>query len=103
MAAVKVLPEYGLVYDTESGKIAPESGNMVKYTMGTVNASLDKLDKYADDLLNSLAPTGSFLESFPGREKSLYYASIFTNIFYGFIFGLITAFVIVFLRAGGLI
>ncbi len=103
MAAIKVLPEYGLVYDTETGKIAPESGNMVKYTMGSVNTALDKLDKYADDLVNSLAPTGSFLESFPGREKSLYYAGIFTNIFYGFIFGLIAAFIIVFLRAGGMI
>ena len=103
MAAVKVLPEYGLVYDTETGKIAPESGNMVKYTMGSVNTALDKLDKYANDLMNSLTPTGSFLESFPGREKSLYYASIFTNIFYGFIFGLLVAFVVVFLRFKGMI
>jgi len=103
MAAIKVLPEYGLVYDTETGKIAPESGNMVKYSMGTVNAGLDKMDKYADDLMNSLAPTGNFLESYPHREKSLYYASIFTNIFYGFIFGLIGAFVIVFLHLAGLI
>ena len=103
MAAIKLLPEYGLVYDTETGKVAPESGNMVKYSMGTVNASLDKMDKYADDLMNSLAPTGNFLESYPHREKSLYYASIFTNIFYGFIFGLIGAFVIVFLHLAGLI
>lgn len=103
MAAVKLLPEYGLIYDTDSGKVMPESGNMVKYAMGPVNAGLDKLDKYADDLVNSLAPTGNFLESFPHREKSLYYASIFTNIFYGFIFGLIGAFVIVFLRLAGLI
>lgn len=103
MAAVKVLPEYGLVYDTETGKIAPESGNMVKYTMGTVNTALDKLDKYADDLMNSLAPTGNFLESYPHREKSLYYAGIFTNVFYGFIFGLLFAFVIAALRYGGMI
>ena len=103
MAAVKVLPEYGLVYDTDTGKVAPESGNMVKYTMGSVNTALDKLDKYADDLVNSLAPTGNFLESFPNRNMSLYYAGIFTNIFYGFIFGLIVAFVFVFLRFGGLI
>jgi tetrahydromethanopterin S-methyltransferase subunit B len=103
MAAIKLLPEYGLVYDTDTGKVAPESGNMVKYTMGSVNTALDKLDKYADDLVNSLAPTGSFLESFPGRETSLYYAGMFTNIFYGFIFGLLAAFVIVFLRHGGLI
>jgi len=45
MAAVKLLPEYGLVYDTDTGKVAPESGNMVKYTMGSVNTALDKLDK----------------------------------------------------------
>ena len=95
MAAVKVLPEYGLIYDTETGKIAPESGNMVKYGMGPVNTALDKLDKYADDLMNSLAPTGNFLESWPGRTKSLFYASIFTNIFYGFIFGLAAAFLLV--------
>ena len=101
MAIVKVLPEYGLVYDTDSGKIAPESGNMVKYAMGPVNAGLDKMDKYADDLVNSLSPTGNFLESFPHRDKSIYYASIFTNIFYGFIFGLIGAFLLVFLHRGG--
>ena len=61
------------------------------------------MDKYADDLMNSLAPTGNFLESYPHREKSLYYASIFTNIFYGFIFGLIGSFVIVFLHLAGMI
>jgi tetrahydromethanopterin S-methyltransferase subunit B len=103
MGSVKVLPEYGLILDTDTGKIVPESGNMVKYGMGPVNTALDKLDKYADDLMNSMAPTGNFLESFPHREKSLYYAGIFTNIFYGFIFGLLVAFVIVFLRFKGLI
>ncbi len=101
--AIHVLPEYGLILDVDTRKVVPESGNMVKYGMGPVNDALDKLDKYADDLVNSLAPTGNFLESFPHREKSLYYASIFTNIFYGFIFGLIVAFVIVFLRLKGLI
>jgi tetrahydromethanopterin S-methyltransferase subunit B len=103
MAAIKLLPEYGLIYDTDTGKIAPESGNMVKYSMGGVNASLDKMDKYADDLVNSLAPTGNFLESFPNRTKSLYYAGIFTNIFYGFIFGLSAAFLIVLLLKAGMI
>ena len=34
MAGIKLLPEYGLVYDTDTGKVAPESGNMVKYSMG---------------------------------------------------------------------
>ncbi len=95
MAAIKLLPEYGLVYDTDTGKVAPESGNMVKYAMGGVNAALDKMDSYANDLMNSMAPTGNFLESFPNRSKSLFYASIFTNIFYGFIFGLVVAFLLV--------
>ena len=97
MAAIKLLPEYGLIYDTDTGKVAPESGNMVKYSMGGVNAALDKMDSYATDLMNSLAPTGNFLESFPGRTKSLFYASIFTNIFYGFIFGLVGAFILLLL------
>ncbi|WP_174591306.1 tetrahydromethanopterin S-methyltransferase subunit MtrB [Methanocella conradii] len=103
MGVVKLLPEYGLVYEVETGKVVPESGNMVKYSMDPVNAALDKLDKYADDLMNSLAPTGNFLESFPHREKSLYYAGIFTNMFYGFIFGLLVAFLVVILRFMGLI
>ena len=103
MAAIKLLPEFGLIYDSDTGKVAPESGNMVKYSMGPVNTGLDKLDKYADDLMNSLTPTGSFLESFPHREKSLYYASIFTNIFYGFIFGLVFSFVVAFLHYKGMI
>lgn len=97
MAALKLLPEYGLVYDTDTGKVAPESGTMLKYTMGGVNAALDRMDKYANDLMNSLAPTGNFLESFPHRDMSLFYASIFTNIFYGFIFGLCAAFLLVIL------
>ena len=98
MAAIKLLPEFGLVYDSDTGKVAPESGNMVKYAMGGVNAALDKMDSYANDLMNSLAPTGNFLESWPNRTKSLFYASIFTNIFYGFIFGLCAAFLLVVLK-----
>ena len=97
MAAIKLLPEYGLIYDSDTGKVAPESGTMVKYAMGSVNAALDKMDNYANDLMNSLAPTGNFLESWPRRDRSLFYASIFTNIFYGFIFGLVAAFVLLLL------
>jgi tetrahydromethanopterin S-methyltransferase subunit B len=51
--------------------------------------------------MNSLTPSGGFLESFPGREKSIYYASIWTNIFYGFIFGGIAAFLFVMLKLEG--
>ena len=103
MAAIKLLPEYGLIYDSDTGKVAPESGNMVKYTMSTVMESLNKMEKYADGLMNSLAPTGSFTESWPNRTKSLFYASIFTNIFYGAIFGLVAAFLLVVLHMAGMI
>ncbi|MCD1296192.1 tetrahydromethanopterin S-methyltransferase subunit B [Methanocella sp. CWC-04] len=102
MAFVKILPEYGLSYNIETGKLQPEGG-VVKYNFKPINEKIDKLDAYADDLMNSLTPTGNFLESFPGREKSLYYAGIWTNIFYGFIFGGFAAFLVVLLKMGGLI
>jgi tetrahydromethanopterin S-methyltransferase subunit B len=94
---VKLLPEYKLSYNLKTGKIEPEAGGVVKYNFKPINENLDKLDKYADDLLNSLTATGEFLETFPGRGKSLYFASIATNLFYGFIFGGIAAFVLVML------
>jgi tetrahydromethanopterin S-methyltransferase subunit B len=103
MTYVKLLPEFGLSYNLESGKVEPEAGGVVKYNFKPINENLDKLGTYADDLVNSLAPEGAFLESFPGREKSIYYASIWTNIFYGFIVGGIAAFLFVMLKSKGLI
>jgi tetrahydromethanopterin S-methyltransferase subunit B len=103
MTYVKLLPEFGLAYNIDNGKVEPEAGGVVKYNFKPINENLDKLGTYADDLVNSLAPEGAFLESFPGREKSIYYASIWTNIFYGFIFGGIAAFLFVMLKYKGLI
>jgi tetrahydromethanopterin S-methyltransferase subunit B len=104
MTFAKLLPEFGLAYNIETGKVESEkgaAGGVVKYNFKPINENLDKLDAYADDLVNSLAPEGGFLESFPGREKSIYYASIWTNIFYGFIFGGIAAFLFVMLKLEG--
>lgn len=105
MTYIKLLPEFGLAYNTETGKVEAEAGGaaggVIKYNFKPINENLDKLGTYADDLVNSLAPTGAFLESFPGREKSIYYASIWTNIFYGFIVGGIAAFLFVMLKAEG--
>jgi tetrahydromethanopterin S-methyltransferase subunit B len=98
MTYIKLLPEFGLSYNIENGKVEPEAGGaggVVKYNFKPINESIDKLDKYTDDLMNSLVPTGAFLESFPGRTMSIYYASIWTNIFYGFIVGGIAACVFV--------
>jgi tetrahydromethanopterin S-methyltransferase subunit B len=107
MTYAKLLPEFGLAYNIEAGKVEPEAGGaaggVVKYNFKPINENLDKLGTYADDLVNSLAPTGAFLESFPGRGMSIYYASIWTNIFYGFIFGGIAAFLFVMLKYKGLI
>jgi tetrahydromethanopterin S-methyltransferase subunit B len=103
MTYIKLLPEFGLAYNIESGKVESEKGGVVKYNFKPINENLDKLGTYADDLVNSLAPEGGFLDSFPGREKSIYYASIWTNIFYGFIFGGIAAFLFVMLKYKGMI
>jgi len=104
MTYVKLLPEFGLSYNLESGKLEPEAGGgVVKYNFKPINENLDKLGTYADDLVSSLAPSGAFLESFPGREKSIYFASVWTNIFYGFIVGGIAAFLFVMLKYGRLI
>jgi tetrahydromethanopterin S-methyltransferase subunit B len=101
---IKLLPEYKLEYGVENGKVEPAAGaagGVVKYNFKPINENLDKLGTYADDLVNSLAPSGAFLESFPGRDKSIYYASIWTNIFYGFIFGGVAAFMYVMLKMKG--
>lgn len=107
MTYTKLLPEFGLSYNIEKGTLEPEAGGaaggVVKYNFKPINENLDKLGTYADDLVNSLAPSGGFLESFPGREKSIYIASIWTNIFYGFIVGGIAAFLFVMLKYKGLI
>lgn len=107
MTYTKLLPEFGLSYNIEAGKVEPEAkgagGGVVKYNFKPINDNLDKLDKYADDLMNSLAPTGAFLETWPGRTMSIYYASIWTNIFYGFIVGGIAAFIVVMLLEAGVI
>ncbi len=100
---VKLLPEYKLAYNLKTGKIEPEAGGVVKYNFKPINDNVDKLDKYATDLVNSLTPTGLFLETFPGRDKSLYYASLASNIFYGFIVGGIAAFVVVMLMVAKVI
>ncbi len=98
MTFIKLLPEFNLSYNIDNGKVEPEAGaagGVMKYNFKPINENIDKLDKYADDLMNSLAPTGAFLDSWPGRVKSIYYASIWTNIFYGFIVGGIAACVFV--------
>jgi tetrahydromethanopterin S-methyltransferase subunit B len=108
MTYVKLLPEFNLSYNIDNGKVEPEAGaagGVVKYNFKPINDSITMLDSYADDLMNSLAPTGGFRDSWPGRTKSIYYASIWTNIFYGFIVGGIAACVFVliwFAKAKGL-
>jgi len=42
--------------------------------------------------MGSLTPDSQLMTSYAGREKTSYIAGIYTNIWYGFIIGLILAF-----------
>ncbi|NLU03955.1 MAG: tetrahydromethanopterin S-methyltransferase subunit B, partial [Methanothermobacter sp.] len=51
-----------------------------------------ELEATADDLINSLDPTTTPLDSYPGREGVYLTAGKLTNMVYGFILGLIILF-----------
>lgn len=86
MGYILVLPEFGLVADPIAG-IVTTAG--ISYQ--PVIEQVAELEKIADDLVGMLAGEGNFLNSFPGREKSLLYAGGVTSLWYGLAVGLFIA------------
>ena len=88
MSMIHVAPEAHLVMDPMTGMLAKEREDIISYSMDPVMAQIDKLDKIADDLMNSLTPDRELLNSFPGRAHTSYMAGVYSNAFYGLIIGL---------------
>lgn len=86
MAWIPVLPEYGLGCDVFLGFVTARGESL-----GPIIEQIDMLDKIADDIVGSLSGEGSFLASFPNREKSLVFAGGITAIWYGLAVGLAIA------------
>ena len=86
MGYILVLPEFGLVADPIAG-IVTTAG--VSYQ--PVTDQVAELEKIADDLVGMISAEGNFLNSYPGREKTLLYAGFVTSFWYGLVPGLVIA------------
>ncbi len=94
MGFVRVSPELGLIFDPMKGVVSEQRADVVLYTFDPVFDRVDKLDKIADDLVKQLAPDNELLSSYAHRGKASYIAGLYTNIWMGFIIGLVTSFVL---------
>jgi len=94
MGFVRVSPELGLIFDPMKGVVSEQRADVVLYTFDPVYERIDKLDKVADDLMNQLVPDNELLSSYAHRGKASYIAGLYTNIWMGFILGLVLSFVL---------
>jgi tetrahydromethanopterin S-methyltransferase subunit B len=93
MGFVRVSPELGLIFDPMKGVVSEQRADVVLYTFDPVYERVEKLDKIADDLVNQLVPDNELLSSYANRGKASYIAGLYTNIWMGFILGLVLSFV----------
>ena len=101
MGIVRATPsDLHLVFDPLEGMIAEEREDVVQFALDPIMAQIDEINKVADDLLNSLDPRAPLLNSYKGREGASYMAGIYTNIWYGFVIGLVVAFVYLISQGG---
>lgn len=91
MGYIEVLPEFGLVADPFLG-VVTSAGESLAPVLDQVAA----LEAVADDIVGMLSGEGSFLASFPNREKVLPIAGGVTAFWYGMAVGLFIAGVIAF-------
>lgn len=104
MSHVRVAPEFHLILEPMSGILAKEREDILEYSLDGISTYVDELDKIADDMMNQLGPDKPLLASFPGREKAAVTAGVWTNIFYGFIGGLILMFMVaLMMKLGGVL
>ena len=94
MGVVRVSPELGLAFDPLKGMVAEERDDVVQYALDPIYPMVDRMDKIADDLMNQLVPDNELMESYANRGKASYIGGLYTNIWMGFIIGLVVAFVI---------
>ena len=103
MSHIRIAPELHLILEPMSGILAEEKEDVLEYSLDHISTLVEELDKILDDMMYSLGPDHPLLASFPGREKAAVTAGVWTNIFYGFIGGLILMFLFtVLMKIGGL-
>ncbi|MCX6675402.1 MAG: tetrahydromethanopterin S-methyltransferase subunit B [Methanothrix sp.] len=94
MGAVRISPELGLLFDPIKGTVAEARDDVVQYALDPLFSKVERLDKIADDMVNQLGPDNELMESYANRGKASYIGGLYTNIWMGFIIGLVVAFVI---------
>ena len=94
MGIVRVSPELGLSSIHSREWFRRRETDVVQYALDPIYPKVDRLDKIADDLVNQLAPDNELMESYAHRGKASYIGGLYTNIWMGFIIGLVVAFVV---------
>jgi tetrahydromethanopterin S-methyltransferase subunit B len=94
MGVVRVSQELGLLFDPLKGTIAEQREDVLQYALDPLYPKVERLDKIANDLMNQLTPDNELMESYAHRGKASYIGGLYTNIWMGFIIGLVVAFVI---------
>jgi tetrahydromethanopterin S-methyltransferase subunit B len=94
MGIVRISSELGLSFDPLKGMVAEERDDVVQYALDPIIPMVERLDHIADDLVNQLGPDSELMESYANRGKASYNGGLYTNIWMGFIIGLVVAFVI---------
>jgi tetrahydromethanopterin S-methyltransferase subunit B len=94
MGIVRVSPELGLLFDPLKGTVSEERADAVQYALDPLYPKVARLDKIADDLINQLVPDNELMESYANRAKASYIGGLYTNIWMGFIIGLVLSFVL---------
>ncbi len=94
MGFVRISPELGLLFDPLKGVVAEQREDVVLYTFDPVMDRIERLDAIADDLMNQLVPDNELLESYENRGKTSLIGGLYTNIWVGFIIGLVISFVV---------
>ena len=83
---VQIVPEMNFAYDPVTGVIGSSLvSGVVLLTMDEVNEQVAKVELAADELMASLDPYTSPVDSYPGREGSYVTAGLLTNMVYGFL------------------
>src|SRR5512136_889824 len=94
MGVVRVSPELGLAFDPLKGTVSEERADVVQYALDPLYPKIERLDRIAQDMMNQLVPDNELMESYANRGKCSYIGGLYTNIWMGFIIGLILSFVI---------
>jgi len=94
MGIVRISSELGLSFDPLKGMVAEERDDVVQYALDPIYPMVERLDQIADDLMNQLVPDNELMESYASRGKASYIGGLYTNIWMGFIIGLVVSFVI---------